>query len=82
MENVDLMALKINGQKVQEFCELFRMGRSAALDVDTITGEIYCACTRPFHGESGKGTPPAVWGGAFRRIAEFRNGEFLPPKWF
>lgn len=71
--------MQIDKNPAREFAHLYSLGRSAALDIHMDTGELRCACTRPTNPDApiGQGMPPALYGGDWRRLAEFHKGRFL-----
>jgi hypothetical protein len=61
--------------QIEHFWMLADAGKSAALDINTITGDLAVRCTRSLAGVEGKGTPPACGTDAWARVMSCINGE-------
>jgi len=61
--------------QIEHFWMLANAGKSAALDINTITGEMAVRCTRSAEGVEGKGAPPACYTDDWARVVICINGK-------
>lgn len=59
---------------IEHFWHLADSGKSAALDVHTVTGEIVVRCTKSAAGVEGNGTVPAAYGDEWARLVTSNAG--------
>lgn len=57
------------------FNKLHAAGKSAALDLNTKTGQLICRASKSANGDLGNGSPGAPYGDDWVRIVETKNGE-------
>jgi hypothetical protein len=61
--------------QIEQFWMLANAGKSAALDIDTNTGELAVRCTRSSAGVEGNGYPPACYTDDWARVVICINGK-------
>jgi len=65
---------------IERFWRLHELGRSAALDINTETGELACLATISDSGAEGLGTPGQPYSDCWTRVVQTSSGSLAPPK--
>jgi hypothetical protein len=65
---------------IARFWRLHELGRSAALDINTETGELACLATISDSGAEGLGTPGQPYSDCWTRVVQTNKGSLGPSK--